>query len=113
MQFPQDRRQPVYHRRQGRADMHATDQAVAKSAHRCIRDIALSQNALRGYHELAARRGGMRLFAQALDKPHPETLLKLADLEAHRRLRQIKSACRGREAPALDDFEESSQLIGI
>src|SRR3981189_2459483 len=87
--------------------MHVADPALAKTAHCHIDEIALPENALRSLNELAARHGGMRLLAQALDQPHAETPLEFADLQADRRLRQVETARRGRETAVLDRFDDS------
>jgi hypothetical protein len=51
--------------------------------------IALAENTLRRFDKLAARNRSMRLFAQTLDELQAESPLKLADLQADRRLRQV------------------------
>ncbi len=88
--------------------MHAAGPTLAKTTHRRIGVIALAQNALSRLDELAARYGSMRPLAQALDQPQAETPLKLADLQADRRLRQVEPPRRRREAPLLDHLEEGA-----
>src|SRR5262245_57455266 len=109
----QDRRQLVGHRGVRGADMDAADPAVAKAAHRRFGEVAVVEEALRGLDQSTARRGGMRLLAHALDQPHTEAPLELADLQAHRRLRQVELTRRGREASELDDGDEGPHLVEI
>src|SRR5439155_6454031 len=109
----QDRWQSINHGRQRGADMHPADPPLAKPAHRRVGVIALVKNAPSRRDEFAARYGGMRPLAQALDQPHAETPLKLADLQADRRLRQVEPARRCREAPLLDHLEEGLQLVQV
>ena len=68
---------------------------------------------LRGIGKLAARHGGMGLPAETLDQPHAEAPLELADLQAHRRLRQVQPARRGGEAAVLDHLEKGPQLVEV
>ena len=93
--------------------MHAADPAVAETAHGRFGERAVVEDAARRLDQVAARRGGMRLLAHALDQPHVETPLELADLLAHRRLGEVEPARRGREAAELDDLDESPQLVEI
>ncbi len=109
----QDRRQRVGHRRVGGADLNAADPTVAKAAHRRFGEIAILEYALRGLDQVPARDGGMRLLAHALEQPYAEAPLELADLQAHRRLREVEPARRGREAAELDDLEQGPQLVEI
>src|SRR5262249_43974329 len=51
--------------------------------------------------------------SQALDQPHPETPLQLADLQADGRLGQMELARRRREASSLDHLDEGPQLIEV
>ena len=86
----QDRRQPVDHGRQRGADMHLADPALAKAPHGGVDLIALVENALRGLHQRAARRGGMRLLAETFDQLQAEAPLEFADLQTDRRLCQVR-----------------------
>ena len=62
---------------------------------------------------VAARRRGVRLLAHALDQPHAEAPLELADLQADGRLREVEPARRGREAAVLDHLEKRPQLVEV
>src|SRR2546423_1347600 len=90
-----------------------TDPSLAKTAHGGIRVFALMENAARRFDEGLARHRSVRLLAQALDQLHAETAFEFENLQADRRLRQVETACRRREAAALDHFEQGAQLIEV
>src|SRR5450432_370449 len=93
--------------------MHAADPAFAKPTHRSVGFIALAKNPPGRLDEFAARHGGVRLLAQALDQPHAEAPLEFADLQADRWLRQVETARRRGEAALLDHLEEGPQLVEV
>ena len=109
----QDRRQLVRHRRVRGADTHPADPAVAEPAHRRFGEVAIVEDAARRFDQVPAGHRGVRLLAHALDQPHVEAPLELADLLAHRRLGEIEPAGRGREAAELDDLDQGSQLVEV
>src|SRR5258708_31348435 len=93
--------------------MYPADPTLAKAAHFRFDQIALAENAARGLDQRAARHSGVRLLAQTLDQPHSKTPFEFADLQADCRLRQVEAAGRGREASALDHFNDGPQLIEV
>ena len=63
--------------------------------------------------QLAAGSGGERALAEAVDQPHAETRLELADLEADGGLRQVEALGRAREAALRHDFGQRAQMIRV
>jgi hypothetical protein len=47
------------------------------------------------------------------EKPHAERILKLADLLAERRLRDVQTLRRPRDIPGFGDFDEITKLLDI
>ena len=111
--FLQHGRQQIHQRGERSADLHAADPAIAETAHRRLDRVRLVRNAARVVDHLAAGRGRVGLLAEALDQPQAATLLELADLHTHRRLRQVQQARRPGEAGELHDGFERPQLVEI
>ena len=65
------------------------------------------------FDQITTRRCGMCLFAEPLDELDAEAALKLANLHADRRLRQMQLASGSGKAPALDHRQERTQLIEV
>ena len=79
----------MYHWRQCHAEAHSADPTLTKSPHRRINLIALTEKTLRSLDERATWNRGMRLLAQPLDELQAESPLKLSNLRANCRLRQV------------------------
>src|SRR5262249_7577950 len=109
----QDRRQQVIEDHEARADAHAAEPALAVAADGDERALGLGGDADAGLDQRAAGCGRERTFAKPLDETHAEAAFELADLQAHRRLREIELPRRGREAAELHDFAERPELVEV
>jgi hypothetical protein len=89
-QFAEDQWHVVHQRGVCRADVHASDPAIAKPPHRRFSPLTRSEDVLGGVHQFAPGLVGMGLLAEALDHLQGKTPLQLANLHADSRLGQIE-----------------------
>ena len=86
----EDGRQEIGADRHRRSQARSSQPPFAVAAHRGERLLLLLGEPPRVRDQFLARRRRVRALAHALDEPHAEPLLELADLQAHGGLRQTQ-----------------------
>lgn len=98
------------HRRRRKANVQLAELARGRALHLVSRELDRRENTARLDQEMAPRLREMHAPLVTLEQRHAELLLQRADLGAQRRLRDVKSLSRAREAKLLGNGDEVSEM---